>query len=112
MIVLDQAKVLATQRTLIKAEAGRRILHRFPEWKQLNMTARQAELARIQAGLMRDADGTLLPARTLSAEEAAEEAGIARVWAWIKAVRVASDTLEQTPPQDFADDAHWPSEAP
>lgn len=100
-----------TLRGLVKAEARRRINGRFPDWKQSNMIARSAELARIQAGLMRDANGALVAARALSADELAEEQAINLAWAWIKAVRAASDSIEliNPIPSDYAADARWPA---
>jgi hypothetical protein len=94
----------------IKAEAQRRIHAHFPQWKQANMLARSAELFRIQAGFMRDADGSFVPARPLTAEEVVEEMAIAQAWSWIKAVRSASGSLEaRSPvPQDYSSDAYWP----
>lgn len=96
---------------LIKLECRRRILERFPDWKQANIQAREGELHRIQVGLMRDAAGELIPARSLTESELAEEIAIAQSWAWIKATRSASDAIEvMTPiPADYADDARWPA---
>ena len=98
-------------RNMVKAEARRRILTRFPDWKQSNMIARSAELARIQSGLMRDANGELVATRTLTSEELAEEQAINLAWAWIKAVRAASDSIEliNPIPSDYASDARWPA---
>lgn len=98
-------------RERVKMEARRRILGRFPDWKQSNMIARSAELARIQAGQMRDANGALVAARALSADELAEEQAINLAWAWIKAVRAASDAIEvlDTIPSDYDADARWPA---
>lgn len=106
----DVFVVLPITADQIKAEAQRRIHARFPQWKQANMTARSSELFRIQAGFMRDADGSFLPARPLTAEEVVEEVAIAQAWSWIKAVRSASDSLEaRSPvPQDYSSDAYWP----
>lgn len=64
-----------------KSEAQRRILAIAPEWKQRNLTARAAEL--VMAG---EANWT--------PEEAAEAAVIRQAWDGIKAIRLASDTLE------------------
>ena len=98
-------------RERVKNEARRRILGRLPDWKQSNMIARSSELARIRAGLMRDADGALVAARSLTAAELAEEQAINLAWAWIKAVRSASDAIEAMPtiPADYAADARWPA---
>ncbi len=101
--------LLAPSVSDVKLEAGRRILSVLPMWKQMNMTARQSELSRIQVGQMRAPDGGLLPARSLTTDEIAEETAIAAAWAWVKAIRQTSDALEQTRPVDFADDVHWPA---
>lgn len=84
-----------TIRQAIKAEARRRILARYPDWKQVNMTARTVEL-------LRKGEANLTPA------EATESAAMQAAWDWVKAVRAASDALEISLPADFANDAHWP----
>lgn len=81
---------------MIKEEARRRILDRFPDWKQANMTARGVELLQIKT------------ARAWTVEEQAEADALTAAWTWIKAVRSASDALELTMPDDFAADANWP----
>lgn len=95
----------------IKAEAARRILARYPDYKQANMLARQGELHRIQTGHMMDAAGQMIPARALNAAETAELSMIGAAWAWIKSVRATSNTLETaTPiPSDYTSDSHWPA---
>lgn len=95
----------------VKFECRRRILERFPDWKQSNMLARASELARIQSGLMRNVDGTPIAARSLTENEIAEEISIAEAWAWISAVRKVSNELEAmaTVPSDFSADARWPA---
>lgn len=97
--------------SLVKLECRRRILARFPDWKQANIQAREGELHRIQVGLMRGVDGELLPARALDESELVEEIAIAQAWTWIKATRAASDAIEamQPIPADYADDARWPA---
>jgi len=86
------------QRRAVKAEAGRRILERFPEWKQANMTARSVELIRKGE-------------QNWTTEEAQEAAAIQSAWDWVKDVQTASDALEsaQPIPVDFTDDGYWPS---
>ena len=81
----------------IKEEANRRILTRFPIWKQVNMTARGVELQDQWR-----ANGTW------TEQEAAEAAALKGAFAWVKAVRQASDALETTLPEDWTNDAHWP----
>lgn len=94
----------------IKAEAGRRIAARYPQWKQANMQARQSELLAIQAGLTIDAEGARIEARELTDDEAAEQRAIGQAWEWIKAVRSSSDAIEalDSIPDDYASDSRWP----
>lgn len=82
----------------IKAEASRRILVKYPEWKQANMTARAVELQDLWR-----ANGSW------TAAETAEHTALLAAWAEVKAIRDASDTLEVNPPADPTDDAHWPA---
>ncbi len=70
----------------IKAEARKRILTRYPEWKQANMTARFTELLDKQLG-----------GQSLTAEETAEKTALLAAWAWVKSVREHSDALEADP---------------
>jgi hypothetical protein len=85
----------------IKIEARRRILEVYPDWKQVNMTARGVELVRIKA------DGG-----TWSTGEAAEAGLLDSAWTWIKAVRAASDAIETDAGtltlQDIQNDSRWP----
>jgi hypothetical protein len=83
----------------VKAEARRRILARFPEWKQANMTARGVELVNIR-----------LAVGSWTENQAQEAAALSAAWDWIKGVRAASDALEALDPipADFADDGNWP----
>lgn len=82
----------------VKQEARRRILERYPDWKQTNMVARSVELQDIWRQV-----GSWTP------EERAEADALTAAWAWIKAIRAASDEIEaMTPiPADFAADARW-----
>lgn len=73
-----QAKKIAA----VKDEARRRILLVIPDWKQANLTARAAELAKLRSE------------RAWTAEEQAEwDAGQA-LWDQVKAIRAASDRVE------------------
>jgi hypothetical protein len=72
--VLAAAK--AAKRTEIKQAARARILARYPEWQQQNMTARAVELV------------------SLGQTTGPEAQKIQAVWAWIKEVRARSDLLE------------------
>lgn len=83
----------------VKFEARRRILARYPDWKQVNMTARGVALQ----------DAWRLNS-TWTDAEAAEAAALQSAWAWIKAVRAASDAIEAINPipADYATDARWP----
>lgn len=84
----------------IKKEASKRILARYPDWKQRNMTARGVELV------------FTLVKKGWTKEEEAEAAELQAAWDEIKAVRAASDALEAMPtvPKDFTDAKHWPTE--
>lgn len=91
-----------TQRAIdvqgLKNEAGRRILERYPDFKQRNMLARAIELD----NALRDRD--------LTAEEESEITAYRAAWAWIGAVREVSNTIEALDPipADYADDKRWP----
>lgn len=82
----------------IKSEAGRRIKALCPEWKQRNLTAQAAVLAKKGE------------ANWSTAEIAAWNAGES-LWAQIAAIRAASDQIEAMDPlpDDVSDDALWPS---
>jgi hypothetical protein len=81
---------------LVKAEAARRILEICPEWKQRNLTAQAAILAK-------KGEANWTPE-----EQAAWEAG-EQIWAAIAIIRSKSDELENTGdiPSDFKDDKYW-----
>jgi hypothetical protein len=83
----------------VKAEARRRILARFPEWRQANMTARGVELLNIR-----------VVAGSWTAPQAQEAGELGAAWDWIKAVRAASNAIEALAPipADFASDTRWP----
>lgn len=84
----------------VKEEASRRILDRFPLWKQNNMLARAIELQDI-----------IRSAGEWTEEESSEADQLRSAWAWIKAVRDSSDKLEDEDPFGtvISDDSHWPS---
>lgn len=83
----------------VKAEAGRRIVALYPEWKQRNMTARGVELLHIRAS------------QPWTPEEQAEADSLQAAWVWIGSLRAASDALEATQPipADWRDDHYWPA---
>jgi hypothetical protein len=89
---------LAEQHQAVKDEARRRILARYPEWRQANMTARGVELTLAKI------------AREWTPDEQAEADVLQGDWDWVKAVRSASDDIEAMSPipADFRDDKHWP----
>lgn len=93
-----KARLVTTEH--VKAEARRRILDRFPDWRQVNMTARGVELQDIWR---RNGKWTV--------EEQAESDALSAAWGWIKSVRMASDAVEaMTPiPIDFSSDRYWPT---
>lgn len=82
----------------IKREAMRRILGKYSDWKQRNMTTRGVELQ----DLWRQ-NGSWTSGQT------SEDTALKAAWAWIDSVRAASDTLESSLPRDYQDDSHWPS---
>lgn len=67
----------------IKQHARERILARYPDWKQANMTARSLELT-----------GLLATGTTLTGAEQAELTAMKGVWAWIKSMRAKSNEHE------------------
>ena len=89
---------LEKQLMAVKKEARRRILARYPDWKQANMTARGVELVNLKTE------------RAWSAEEQAEADALQAAWDWVKSVRSASNAIESMNPipVDLADDKHWP----
>ena len=84
---------------MVKDEAMRRILATVPEWKQRNLTARAAIMAK------KVADGG-----TLTTSEATEWADGESIWNQVDAIRSASDALEATSPipTNYTDASHWP----
>lgn len=82
---------------LVKAEAKRRILASYPEWKQANMTARGVELMRIRMS------------RAWTADEQSEADALQAAWDWIKGIRTKSNALEamRPIPADFANEKWW-----
>jgi hypothetical protein len=81
---------------MVKQEAGRRILAIAPEWRQINMLARAAELLRIG-----EPNWTLLQQAEVAAMDAA--------WADIEAIRAKSNAIEAMDPipSDYAADKYW-----
>ncbi len=107
-ITMDSAAKLAVEQTqtvtAIKAECQRRIYARYPQTVQNNALARAIELADIKRE------------RSLTAEEAQEEAALRAIRAWIKSMRNTSNQLEialedpaQEFPADFTAAEHWPA---
>ena len=80
----------------IKAEARRRILEQYPEWKQANITARALELQDVWRH-----------AGSWSVEEQVGADAISAAWDWIRQIRQRSDELEGTLPLDFTENLHW-----
>jgi hypothetical protein len=83
----------------VKAEAARRILARFPDWKQRNMNAQAIALLQ-----------SLILNGSLTAEEQALSDSLNAAWAAVSAIRAASDAIEAMDPipLDYADDTLWP----
>lgn len=89
---------------MIRAEAQRRIVALTGAAdlqscliKQLNAQMRATELVNKRA-----------LGAVLSEAEEIEAAALQALADGIKAIRAASNELEADPPQDYADDAHWP----
>lgn len=86
----------------VKAEARRRILARYSEWKQANMNAEASALllARIEAG-------------SWTLEQTTHAGELQAAKAWIDNVRAASDAIEARlaaePGLDIGDDSLWPA---
>lgn len=80
----------------VKAEAERRILAIVPAWKQRNLTAQAAILAKI---------GEV----NWTTEQAAAWAAGEAVWGAVAAIRAASDVIEAMNPipQNYTDDSYW-----
>lgn len=84
----EEVAELLGRRMEVKAEASRRILARYPTWRQANMNMRATELVDIRLD------------RELTTEETAEREAMLSAAAWIKAVRTASDEIEAALPDD------------
>jgi len=82
---------------MVKAEAYRRIIAICPEWKQRNLTAQAAQLAK-------KGETNWTP------EEAAAWAAGEAIWNQIAAIRAASDVIEAMDPIPvaFMDEMYWP----
>lgn len=80
----------------VRAEAARRILSRYPLWKQQNLMSRRVQL-------LIKPDGDRTP------EDRAEARAIDAALEWIDRMRSASDVMEASPPIDFEAAARWPS---
>lgn len=80
----------------VKAEAARRILEICPEWKQRNLTAQAAILAKKGEA-------------NWSPEEAEAWVAGEQIWAQIALIRTKSDALEAMSeiPADFKNDSYW-----
>lgn len=95
---IDAYEAPAPTADMVRAEARRRILALYPEWKQANLSARALELVEMIA-----------QGETLTTEEQAERDEIDATWQWIKSVRAASNGMEADPPADFTSDHRWPA---
>ncbi|PIR00045.1 MAG: hypothetical protein COV66_08055 [Nitrospinae bacterium CG11_big_fil_rev_8_21_14_0_20_45_15] len=94
----DPADAVVVTADMIKTEARRRILEKYPEWKQANLTARMVELNKIRASV-----------GSWTAGEQMEVDAIQSAWDWVKSVRSASDALELILPVDYQDNSYWPA---
>lgn len=93
--VTVEERVITVQE--VKAEAYRRIVAICPEWKQRNLTAQAAQLAK-------KGEANWTP------EEAAAWAAGEAIWNQIAAIRAASDVIEAMNPIPvaFMDEIYWP----
>lgn len=91
---------ITAQKLAVKAEARRRILAVYPDWMQANMTARSVELQDI-----------IRINGVWTTEEEAEYELLKTRWAWIKAIRVFSNQIENMDPipSDFTANSYWTS---
>lgn len=79
----DSLPVLKTRKVAaVKAEARRRILALYPEWKQANLAARGTELVNLRTQ------------RAWTPTEQEEADAMQSAWDAIKAIRTASDRIE------------------
>lgn len=88
---------LEQQKEAVKLECRRRILDAFPEWKQMNMTARGVELMKLQM------------TRNLTVEEQEEMSQLEAAWEWVKLMRTKSGEIEAMDPipANFMIDDYW-----
>lgn len=93
----QEAREYAAKVAAIKQEANRRIVAICPEWKQRNLTAQAAQLAK-----KGETNWTQAEAGAWTAGEA--------LWAQIAAIRAASDAIEamEPLPDDITADNLWP----
>lgn len=92
---LSEEQVQSAHVLAVKAEAQRRIIAVYPEWKQRNMTARGLALLRI-------GEANWTP------EQASEADALAAAWAWVEQVRAASGGIEADTTAEPTDDTRWP----
>lgn len=92
--VAHQVTRQAVRLEKIKTECSRRITQLCPEWKQRNLLA--------QAVLLQDKGR----ANWTDEDRAAWQSG-RMMWGRIAALRARSDVLEENPPEDPTEDAHW-----
>jgi len=87
----DELAVLRAEKVAaLQAEAGRRIETLYPQWRQMNMTARAVVLI------------DLRQTRDLTPEELAEQDELRAAWSAIAAIRARSNQLEAAIPQGAA----------
>jgi len=86
---------------VINAEANRRIIAVFPDYSQRNATQY------VQDALLRNG-GNTDPAQWPPNDQAIKTEAD-RGWAYVAAVRQASNTLSTSNPTNPCDDSHWPA---
>lgn len=89
---------------LIKEEAQRRIIALTGQSDLISSMIKQSN-ANMRATELTD---KRVSGSTLTAQEESEAAALRGLAEKIKAVRAASNVLEQSPPDDYADNKYWP----
>ena len=96
-VVLTDEQLRAQIIAQIKQATREHILMPLPEWRQANATARALQITRIES------------ARSLTEPEQAELAALEAAWAWVVAVRLASDRSRLRPCHDAHSRLHAPA---
>jgi len=84
--------------SVVKGEAGRRILAICPEWQQRNYIATSLTFT----DMIQDGE-------TLTVEQETQRSEIKAIWTTIQGIRTKSDEIEAMSPipSDFREDSYW-----